>query len=186
MADIRTFIAVDLPSEIKMDIDRLITDLRQDGSGIRWVKAANLHITLRFLGDIPEESITGLADAIKGNIGICDPFNLTLSTLGGFPNLKRPRVIWVGTDSGSDALMRLAEKVEQACVDSDFGKADKRFSSHLTIGRVKFSRGLEPLISRIAKTEFELSPFEIRDVAIIKSILSPAGPKYTRLSVVSL
>ena len=186
MADIRTFIAVDLPQEIKMEIDKMIAGFRQLNANIRWVKAANLHLTLRFLGDIPEEAIPPLAENIKGNTQGFGRFDLSLSGLGAFPNLRRPRVIWIGSGSGTDRLKSLAAKVEQATIESGFGKGDKPFSSHLTIGRVKFSRGLDQLLAQIEKTEYESSSFGVNEVIIFKSDLSPAGPKYTRLETISL
>lgn len=186
MADIRAFIAVDLPQQIKMDIDRIIAGFRRDDSGVRWVRAANLHLTLQFLGDIPQESVAILAESIRGNLKSFGPFNAALSGMGGFPNLKRPRVIWIGTGEGTEKLEELAGKVEKCCVESGFGKADKPFSSHLTIGRVKLPKGLENLTNRIEKTDYNTPLFPINEVAIIKSDLSPAGPKYTKLEVVTL
>lgn len=186
MADIRTFIAIDLPQQIKMDIDRMIAGFRNDGSGIRWVKAANLHLTLRFLGDIPQESVTGLARSLKENVSNFGSFELVLSGMGGFPNLNRPRVIWIGTGEGTDRLTALADKVEKGCVESGFGKGDKKFSSHLTVGRVKFPKGLERLFEKIGRTDFQSSKFTVGEVFIVKSDLSPAGPKYTKLESVPL
>ncbi len=186
MADIRTFIAVDLPKEIKMEIDKMIAGFRQLNANIRWVKAANLHLTLRFLGDIPEESVPALADSIKGSTEGFGRFDLSLSGLGAFPNLRRPRVIWIGSGSGTDRLKGLAAKVEQAVIESGFGKGDKPFSSHLTIGRVKFPKGLDQLLAQMEKTGYESQPFGVNEVNIFKSDLSPAGPKYTRLETISL
>lgn len=169
-----------------MEIDRIIAAFRQLNANIRWVKAANLHLTLRFLGNIPEESVPALADSIRSNTDGFGPFDLALSGLGAFPNLRRPRVIWVGSGPGTDRLKELAAKVEQAAVDSGFGKGDKPFSSHLTIGRVKFPKGLEQLSTLIEKTGYESPPFGVKEVVIFKSDLSPAGPKYTRLETISL
>lgn len=185
MAEIRAFIAVDLPKQIKMEIDKMITGFRQINSGIRWVKAANLHLTLRFLGNIPEESVPSLAEGIMGNVEGLKRFDMSLSGLGGFPNLRRPRVIWVGTGNGTEKLKALASDVEKAAIDSGFGKADKPFSSHLTIGRVKYPKGLDSLLERIEKTEYNSKAFDISEVIIFKSDLSPAGPKYTKLEAVS-
>lgn len=167
-----------------MEIDRLISGFRHEDTGVRWVKAANLHLTLRFLGDIPLESVTGLAAAIRENLADFSPFELTLSGLGGFPNLKRPRVIWVGTGDGTDRLNLLAARVEGSCIEAGFGKSDKPFSSHMTIGRVRFPQGPDRLIQRIEQTDYNSETIDISEVSIFKSDLSPAGPKYTRLEAV--
>ncbi len=169
-----------------MEIDRMIAGFRQLNANIRWVKAANLHLTLRFLGDIPEETIPPLAENIKSHTQGLGRFDLSLSGLGAFPNLRRPRVIWIGCGSGTDKLKNLAARVEQAAIESGFGKGDKPFSSHLTIGRVKFPKGLDQLLTQIEKTGYESPPFDVSEVVIFKSDLSPAGPKYTKLETISL
>jgi 2'-5' RNA ligase len=184
--EIRAFIAVDLPKEIKMEIDKMIAGFRQTDAGIRWVKAANLHLTLRFLGNIPEQSIQPLAENIRGEVGGLGSFEMSLSGLGGFPNLRRPRVIWVGTGTGTEKLKELAVGVEKAAVESGFGIGDKPFSSHLTIGRVKYPKGLDRLLGQIEKTEYDSKPFDVGEVVVFRSDLSPAGPKYTKLEAVSL
>ena len=186
MEDIRTFIAIDIPQEIKMELDKLISTFRQSGADIKWVKAANLHMTLRFLGDIPRDSVPGLAKEIEANIKAFGKFRLALSGLGGFPNLKRPRVIWVGSGVGTDRLMSLAPLVEKSCINYGLGEGDKPFSSHLTIGRVKIPKGLDKLTAKIEATRFETSPFDIEEVIIFKSDLSPSGPKYTKLEMIKL
>lgn len=186
MDKIRTFIAVDLPQDIKMKLDRLIASFRADGTGVRWVRAENLHITLRFLGDIKEEAAPKLAENIKTNVYGFGKFDLSLSGLGGFPNLRRPRVIWVGAGFGKERLGELASAVDDACLASRFGRADKPFSSHLTIGRIKSPKKNEKILPKIEKTSFETEPFNINAVTIFKSDLSPAGPKYTPLEIIRL
>jgi RNA 2',3'-cyclic 3'-phosphodiesterase len=183
---VRTFIAVDIPQQIKMEIDKLIGELRPLAPDIRWVKAANLHLTLRFLGDIPKSSIGGLAEGIGKNISDFEAFHLALAGIGGFPNIHKPRVIWLGGGEGQDNLYNLAPRIEKACNDCGFGKADKPFSSHLTIGRVKFPKGNERLVSYIQNLKFESPIFPVEEVVIFKSDLQPSGPRYTRLETVRL
>jgi len=184
--EIRTFIAVDIPQNIKMELDKLIVGLRSLAPDIRWVRASNLHITLRFLGEIPQDSIASLEKSIEESIKDTNKFNISLTGIGGFPNLRRPRVIWVGVGDGNEKLMELADRVESACRSAGFGQADKPFSSHLTIGRVKYPGGLERLISNIEKSDFSTASFEIPEAIIFKSDLLPSGPKYTRMAAISL
>ena len=186
MDKIRTFIAVDLPQDAKMEMDKLTSILRTEGRGINWVKAENLHITLRFLGDIDQESVPKLAESIKTNIYGFGKFGLSFSGLGGFPNLKMPRVIWAGTDIGKDRLRDLATSVEMACIESKFGRGDKRFLAHLTIGRVKNPSGIGIIVKKIERTAFQTKPYDIPAVTIFKSDLSPAGPKYMPLEIIRL
>jgi 2'-5' RNA ligase len=186
METFRTFVAVDMPQEIKMELDSLVSKFRDVAPDIRWVKAANLHLTLRFLGDIPKDTIADLAAKLENNLSGFGPFEISLAGIGGFPNLKRARVVWIGGGQGSDKLYELAPRVEKACRDSGFGPADKPFSSHLTIGRVKFPKVHERLISLLESTNFESPLFTVDEVVVFKSDLLPAGPRYTRLEAVRL
>jgi 2'-5' RNA ligase len=186
MEIIRTFVAVDVPKEIKMELDGLIAGFREAAPDIRWVKAANLHLTLRFLGEIPKDTITGLAAELQKNLTGFGPFEITLAGIGAFPNLRKARVIWVGSGQGAEHLARLAPLVETSCRNCGFGPADKPFSSHLTVGRVKFPKGHERLISLIDSMDFESPLFPVEEVVIFKSDLLPAGPRYTRLEAVRL
>ncbi|UCC80909.1 MAG: RNA 2',3'-cyclic phosphodiesterase [Candidatus Zixiibacteriota bacterium] len=186
MDKIRTFIAVDLPQDAKMEVDKLTSTFRNEGRGIKWVNAENLHITLRFLGDVREEVVPRLAETIKTNIYGFGRFDLSLSGLGGFPNLRMPRVIWVDTYVGKDRLRDLATGVEMACIESKLGRSDKRFTAHLTIGRVKNPSGIDNVLKKIQGTRFETRPFNINAVTIFKSDLSPAGAKYTPLEIIRL
>jgi 2'-5' RNA ligase len=113
-------------------------------------------------------------------------FDLSLAGIGGFPNLKRPRVIWTGAEIGKDKLRDLAAGVETACVESEFGNSDKRFSPHLTIGRVKNPAGISGILEKIGKSSFKSEPFVVFEVIIYKSDLSPAGPRYTSLAKIQL
>ncbi len=186
MAKVRTFIAVELPDHLKRETDKLIVGLKPLADGVRWVKAANLHFTLRFLGDIEHDSISILEDNLKGNLVDVKPFSLKLSGLGCFPNMRRPRVVWVGADGDLDELKKLARSVESACRNSGFEKADKPFSAHLTIGRVKYPKGLDQLTTSLQNTEFEPEQFQVDEVVVFKSDLSPRGPTYTPLAKVGL
>jgi 2'-5' RNA ligase len=186
MAKIRTFIAVKIPDDIKREADKLIVSLKSFGPDVRWVRAANLHFTLRFLGDIEQDDVEKLSEAIKKNIAGIKSFPLKLSGLGCFPNMRRPRVVWVGGDGDMDTFKSLAVQVEAACLETGFGKADKPFSAHLTIGRIKIPRGIDQLIRKLESTQFESEEFAVDRVIIYKSDLSPRGPTYTSLAEVEL
>ena len=186
METMRTFVAVDVPGEIKRELDGLVSKLREVAPDIRWVRAANLHLTMRFLGDVPKDSVADLAAGLARNLSGFGPFEISLAGIGGFPNLKKARVIWVGGGQGAERLYELAPLVEKSCRDCGFGAADKPFSSHLTIGRVKFPKGHEKLITLVESMDFESPLFEVEEVAIFKSDLLPAGPRYTRLETIRL
>ena len=178
---IRTFIAVPLPETLKREVDKLIVSLRPLADGITWVRAGNLHFTLRFLGDIPANSVATLNDSIEQSLHRLTPFSIRLAGLGCFPNMRRPRVIWLDAVGEIEAMTRLASEIEAACLRAGFGPSDKPFSAHLTIGRVKIPRGLEQLMAKMQSIKAEFEPFVVDRIIIYKSDLSPRGPTYTAL-----
>lgn len=186
MAMIRTFIAIEIPVELKQEVDRLIIQLKSAGPEVKWVRAANLHFTVRFLGDISETDIPDLVEAIKKQVENLKSFEINLSGLGCFPNMNRPRIVWLGADGDLNALKETAYKVESACREAGYGKSDKPFSAHLTIGRIKNPRGLETLISKLPDIQFNSDEFKISELTIFKSDLSPRGPKYTKIATITL
>lgn len=186
MAKIRTFVAVEIPAELKRDADKLIISLKNYSESVRWVKAANLHFTLRFLGDIDQKAAPELEQKFRASLGDLRPFPLKLAGLGCFPNLRKPRVVWIGADGDLDKLKELATRVESACVDAGLGRGDKPFSAHLTIGRIKYPQGLEKLMARLPEEQFESGEFQVSEVVIFKSDLSPRGPTYTALARVKV
>jgi len=186
MTKIRTFIAFAIPAELKRDADKLIISLNNLSESVRWVQAANLHFTLRFLGDIEQAIVPALEQKLRASLGDLQAIPLKLAGLGCFPNIKRPRVVWIGAAGDLEKLKELAKRVESACIDTGLGQGDKPFSAHLTIGRIKYPQGLEKLIARLAEERFESAEFMVDEVVIYKSDLSPRGPTYTALAKVKL
>jgi RNA 2',3'-cyclic 3'-phosphodiesterase len=183
---IRTFIAIPLPDKLKQDVDKLIVGFKPLADGISWVRAANLHFTLRFLGDIESDSVSVLRQSIESQLTGFNQFKIGLSGLGCFPNLNRPRVIWVAAAGDIEKMKELAGRVETACRQADFGLADKPFAPHLTIGRAKFPSGLEKFTGNLKMTRFETDPFIVEKVIIYKSDLTPRGPIYTAMGEIAI
>jgi RNA 2',3'-cyclic 3'-phosphodiesterase len=186
MSKIRTFVAVPLPENLKRDVDKLIVSLKPLAEGTTWVKATNLHFTLRFLGDIEASSIPMLKEKIATQIAELSSFAIRLAGLGCFPNIKRPRVIWLGATGEVEQMQFMAQKVEASCIEAGFGPGDKPFAPHLTIGRVKFPSGLDELMKKLNSTVFETDEFAVEKIVIYKSNLTPRGPIYTTMGEVKL
>ena len=180
---IRTFIAVEISEPIREQISALVDVLRAKGSKVSWVRPENLHLTLKFLGDVEEDRIDdvvkGTQEATKG----MQPFTLSFSGLGVFPGFKRPRVIWVGVNKGSDSLGRLQRKIEEELVRRGFEREKRRFSPHLTIGRVRTPQGINELMSVIRGGEFTSEETTVERVVVMKSDLSPTGAVYSPLGI---
>ena len=182
----RTFVAVFFPGEINTELSRLIHDLSREAIGVKWVEGENLHMTLRFLGEMNESDLgklSELASAASREVRSCTG---RLSGLGAFPSLERPRVFWVAMKEGGTELVDLSQKLERGLVEGGFGKADKPFRPHLTIGRVRVPKGIDALTQKIKRTEFETESFPIDSFSIVKSTLTGKGPIYTKLSTFKL
>jgi len=184
---IRTFIAIDIPESVRTAIRTIQTDIRSCGFKVRWTRPENIHLTLKFLGDVDTHLIPKINAAIKIAVKEIAPINLGGRSLGVFPNSRRPRVLWMGLFGQIGALLRLQKKIDAQLALLGFAKEKRTFTGHLTIGRIK---GKAPLrqVNRIL-TQYETyvtDPFVVKEVVLFKSQLTPGGSIYTHLESVSL
>jgi 2'-5' RNA ligase len=186
MAEVRTFVAVDISPAVKTQIGQIIGQLRPIGSMIRWVRPEGLHLTLKFLGEISREQLATVYQAVERGMAGISPFSYALAELGGFPNLRRPRVIWIGVPRGKELLRKLQERIEAQLTGCGFPKEKRGFSPHLTIGRVKSLRGIQPLLERLPSIVFESGEIPVTAVKVMRSELKPTGAEYSPLKVIEL
>ncbi|UCD21318.1 MAG: RNA 2',3'-cyclic phosphodiesterase [Chloroflexota bacterium] len=187
---IRCFIAIELPEEAKRGIARLKEELvRDEHKFVKWVDPGGIHLTLKFLGNIPAKRVTEIAEAIgKAAQGI-PRFHLEISGLGAFPNLRQARVLWVGIGGEVDVLSRLVQNVDSALAVIGFAKEERPFVPHLTLARIR--QGASPPERRgfgelVDATSFEDKyHVEVEAISLMRSQLTPAGPIYTRLMAVA-
>ena len=181
---IRTFIAVDLPEEVRQELATLQADFKKEVADIKWVEPDNLHLTLKFLGDVEEGQIEALKQSLTETVRGSSPFSIHLEGIGAFPRTTSPRVIWVGVSEGKEQLIKLAGAIDEACIPFTLSpsKGERPFSPHLTIGRVRSRDGLDRLIKKLQVVEFRAStPAPIDRLILYQSTLSPKGPTYTPL-----
>jgi 2'-5' RNA ligase len=177
----RTFIAVELQKDIVEAVDRFLTKTTQEikNNKISWVKKENLHITIKFLGEIEEkqlETINEVLSEISKNI---KSFEVEIKEIGVFPNLNHPRVVWVGVKDEANNLVSLANLVEEKLAKFGFQKEDKEFTAHLTIGRVKKLNNLGEIKTYVEKYKsIEFGKSKIDSITFFQSILRPEGPEY--------
>lgn len=184
---IRAFIAVELPDALRQEVASLQNDLQSAGADIKWVETNNLHLTLKFLGNIEEAQVPALKEALETATRPLTPFTLHLEGIGAFPRTTSPRVVWVGVTEGEKPLVELAQAVGNACSGLGFPAEDRPFSAHLTIGRVRSRDRLAPLIKKLQVAEFRGgTPAPIGKVILFQSTLSPHGPAYTPLAEIPL
>jgi 2'-5' RNA ligase len=185
MSLLRAFIAIEIPLEIKQAIAAEIASLHNSaGRAVRWVSIQNIHLTLKFLGEISPASVELLTQALQAECDQAAPFNITVNGLGCFPNAHRPRIIWIGLNIPPE-LNRLQHKLETAIARMGYAAEDKPFSPHLTVGRVReqaTSAELKNIHSGLEKLHVDLlGTFTAQSVHLFKSDLKPAGPVYTSL-----
>ncbi len=180
------FVAVELPAEIKNQIANAQAELRRIPAQVSWVKPGNIHVTLKFLGEVPENKIEEVFSATEAGCSGTKKFRMGLKDLGGFPNLQRPRVIWVGTSAGEKEITELQEKVEEELEKSGFPKEERKFTPHFTIGRIKIPKGIEALSQAVEQIEFVTEEFGVNEVVVMRSQLNPAGAIYTPLKKIIL
>jgi 2'-5' RNA ligase len=179
---IRAFVAIRVSLQVERAIEDLIAEIRIDDDGVKWVSSANLHLTLKFLGpSVPLEKIDRLQPEMKKIAADTQAFEIGAAGVGGFPNLRRPNVVWVGIES--DALEDLAARVDDAASRCGFAREQRAFNGHLTIGRLKRPRLHSETRGRIEaamKRDFGVST--IREMALYRSITAPTGPIYEALA----
>jgi len=175
---LRTFIALEVPEDVKRTIREIQDQLRRiPGARVSWVRSEGVHLTLKFLGDVELSLIPSIEEAVKDCASKVISFKLTTGEAGGFPNLRRPRVLWIGIDIPSQ-LLKLQRDIERSLANLGFPAEGKKFHPHLTVGRVKSINRDCPLPDNFTKIEFPQNVWEINDVRVISSILKPEGAEY--------
>lgn len=188
---IRSFIAIELPEEVRRGLAKLRSELeRTEHRFVKWVDSEGIHLTLKFLGNIPFRQVTEVTKAIEEAAQGVAPFHLEISGLGAFPNLKQPRVLWVGIGGEIDTLLRLQQNIDFVLASLGFAKEERPFMPHLTLARIR--QGASPMERRnfgelAMSASFEASyPIDAKAVSLMRSQLTPEGAIYTRLSMVGL
>jgi 2'-5' RNA ligase len=175
---IRAFFAVDLDAPAREAASAVAGALRASPGGehVRWVRPENLHVTLRFLGDIDPSRVDPLVDAVGGALAAQAPFEMALGAAGLFPNPRRPRVVALGV-APEASLLALAETVEGGALAAGFETDARRFRPHLTLGRM---RGREH--PRVDAAPAPRASCEVREAVLFRSELHASGARYTPLA----
>ena len=166
---IRTFISVDVP--LTDDIEDVLGEMKRT-ENVRPVPKGQIHLTLKFLGDQDERKVEKLCSSLKDTLNGTEPFDIVVEGVGAFPDMRHPKVVWLGVKD-PESLIGLAEKVDSAVKDLKLKSDDKRFSPHITIGRVNGRADLDDLFSRYKGTAF--CCFRCDHVDVMKSVLTPKG-----------
>ena len=181
----RTFIAIELSEEIKNSLAQIESHLKYSGADVKWVEKDNIHLTLKFLGEIDDKKCEKVKIVLDEVAKTTKQFEISLKDIGAFPKIEYPRVIWVGLDKGSKKSTELAAKVDEALSKIGFEKETRPFAAHLTIGRVRSPKNKEVLKEKLVSfkgpgTSIQ-GPGKITSVILFQSKLTPAGPIYSKL-----
>lgn len=190
MSMLRAFIAVEIPNEIQQKIHQETANFRKGISSlVRWVPPQNMHLTLKFLGDVSPNSVEFLIQMLRNEAEHAHSFDMHLAGLGAFPNLKRPRVLYIGIQAPA-ALDALARGIESASRRLGYEAEERPFSAHLTLGRVRQNATAaeqQQIRRAIEGTQVDLlGTARVDSVHLYKSDLNPGGSVYTRLYSVPL
>ncbi|GAK61221.1 2'-5' RNA ligase [Candidatus Vecturithrix granuli] len=188
MDTIRSFIAIKIPDTIQEKLAGIQEKLKQADAHISWVNSENIHLTLKFLGNIQEKQVADIIAAIKESVQNIAPFQLQIGYAGAFPNIRFPRVIWVGvTDDEQNSLKTLQEDLESRLTRLGFESEQGRFQPHLTLGRVRSQKNRSNLLRAIeSMTNVWVGEIPVKAIYLVQSELKPTGSEYTDLAEVKI
>jgi RNA 2',3'-cyclic 3'-phosphodiesterase len=184
---IRAFVAVSIPSEVRENLREVSRKLRSMGLVGSFSRVESIHLTLKFLGDIPESDLDRLAEAIKTSVSGIEPFQVRVGGAGVFPGLSAPRVVWIGVEH-DERLRLLQARVEASFEKLGFPPEGRPFRPHLTLARLKSRDNLENLVSYLRNEGKSESAGEVvvDAVHLYRSELRPDGARYTQLRTATL
>jgi 2'-5' RNA ligase len=186
----RTFIAIELSEEIKDFLSRIQNQLRSTGADVKWVQPQNIHLTLKFLGERDDKKIEKIIQILEDAVKEIRQFSIRLSSIGAFPRITSPRVIWIGVSDGDTETKVVAEELEKNLAKIGIPKEDRPFSSHITIGRTRSGLNREVLVKELEnltdKFGEEKLEFLVNKITLFESTLTPKGPIYEVLKEASL
>lgn len=183
----RAFIAIEIPDAVKQEMAEAQEKLKHSGVEAGWTRPGGIHLTLKFLGEVPEARIeevkAALTAAAEGKSG----FLLEVSGAGAFPNVRNPRVAWMGIAGDIEKLTALQSSVERAMTGIGFEPEERKFAPHLTLGRIKFAKSRDAWQKALDSIkDVRLPEFDVAAVSLMKSDLKPSGAVYTEIAKVGL
>lgn len=180
----RVFCAIELPSLVIEKISEHIDRLRAAApdSPASWSRPENVHLTLKFIGEIAQNRVADLSEAAAAAVAGFSPFEIAIRNTGSFPKRGTPRVFWIGIDDYSGRLAQLQAKLEDECLRLGFEKEARTFNPHLTIARGRKPQGARALAAAHKEMGFASTEVRVKELTVIRSELSSAGSNYTVIS----
>ncbi len=173
---------MELPQEIRHSLKQTQDLLRTSMPDVRWTKSSNIHLTLKFLGDVEVSRTDAINKALADIACRFPPFSMSFAGLGAFPHSRNPRIVWVGLEYGADELIEIARQIEGAMKKLGFPREKRPFRPHLTVGRVRRLEHPALMTESLEQCNVgKLGEFTVQRVSLIKSQLDPGGSIYTTL-----
>lgn len=182
----RSFVAIELPAEVKRALGALQDDLRAARADVNWVKPENFHLTLKFLGEVEERRIEEVERTCAEAASAARKFDLKLEGVGLLPHRRQPRVVYVAVGGQVGELSELHRAVEEKLGAVGFEKEARAFKPHITMGRVKSPQRARELVALCEAQQLAPREFAVGEIALMRSELHPTGARYTRLGQAAL
>jgi 2'-5' RNA ligase len=180
---IRSFLAFELPQDIKQIVTRVSGETRKSSLDVRWVRPEFIHLTVVFMGDIESEQIPPMGESLSAVCSHHSPFRISLKPMGCFPNSRNPRVIWLGIDGDLDRMSRFRDDLQRALSSFGIKEEDRAFRPHLTLGRFKKPGKRQMELEQLLATYRDLSSpaCTLSELVLFRSDLKPGGAMYTKI-----
>jgi 2'-5' RNA ligase len=183
----RTFLAVELTEDVRRALRDVQACLRASGADVKWVEEENLHLTIKFLGEVQDERLADVVATTRLAVASLTTFSVSIGGIGAFPSLTRPRVVWAGLQAGGEPFKALMERVETAMDSMGFPREGRVPHPHVTLGRVRDPHRLKRLPELLkAESPETLGTVTVERLTLMASELSPKGPKYTPIEYVEI
>lgn len=180
---IRAFIAIEIDSGIKDKLSEYLRQLKKTDADVKWVAPEYIHLTLKFIGYIKEETLASLNKIVGDAVSCLGTFSIGIGNIGAFPNLKKPRVVFVCVQDEGDNLSKIYEKLDKGIEELGIKRESKKYVGHITLGRIKSQKNISKLRSALSSgTECYFGLEKVSSISLMQSKLTPTGPIYTRLN----
>jgi len=184
---IRSFLAFTVSGDFKEMLERILKDLQNTKADVKWVKPENIHLTLKFLGDLAEGQLEAVKVVLRQLCPGFRPITTNINAIGAFPDMRHPKVIWAGLQDPHQSIKEIFEVLETSFLKLGIDQEDHPFQSHITLGRVRSSANLKELIEKMPNISINSKISQVFDLIVLyKSTLTPDGPVYDTLEEFSL
>jgi len=183
---IRSFIAIELEISTQNSLKTIQDHLKTTDADVKWVKPTNIHLTLRFLGNLHPKKLKILTKEFPDYFKRLSAFEADMTNLDAFPRLDKPRVLWIGIEKNAERIEALEDQLEEHLCKLGIPKEKEKFIPHLTIGRVRSNKNLSFLVEKMKDYSFEPISQVIKKIVLFKSSLTSSGPIYSHLSEAEL